>query len=80
MELWKSTSNHTNIQHDVYKNTKEVLKALQNELEDRLKNHLTSQGSLFSNIVETSLSSVNAIWSLAQRNLPKSIFTSLFDT
>ena len=57
----------------MYKNTKEVLKAIQNEHEDRLKNHLVSQGSFFSNIVETSLSSVNSIWSLAQRNLPKNI-------
>ena len=72
--LWKSTSNHTNIQYDMYKNTKEVLKAIQNEHEDCLKNHLVSQGSFFSNIVETSLSSVNSIWSLAQRNLPKYIF------
>ena len=71
-ELWKSTS--TNIQYDIYKNTKEVLKAIQNEHEDRLKTHVISQGSFFSNIVETSLSSVNSIWSLAQRNLPKNIF------
>ena len=53
-ELWKSTSNHTTIQYDMYKNTKEVLKAIQNEHEDRLKNHLVSQGSFFSNIVEAS--------------------------
>ena len=73
-ELWKSTSNHTNIQYGVYKNTKDVLKAIQSEHEDRLKNHLVSKGSFFSNIVETSLSSMNPIWSLAQRNLPKNIF------
>ena len=75
-ELWKSTSNHTTIQYDVYKNTKEVLKAIQNEHEDRLKNHLVSQGSFFSNIVETSFSSVNCIWSLAQGNLPRNICNS----
>ena len=73
-ELYKSTSNHTNSQYDMYRNTKEVLKAVQNEHEDRLKNHLVSQGSFFSNIVETSLSSVNSIWYLAQQNLPKNIF------
>ena len=73
-ELWKSTSNHTNIRNDVYRNTKEVLKAIQNEHEDRLKNHLVSQGSFFSNMNETSLSSVNSIWSLAQRNLPRNTF------
>ena len=73
-ELWKSTSNLTNIQYDMHKNTKEVLKAIQNEHEDHLKNNLVSQGSFFSNIVETSLSSVNSISSLAQRNLSKNIF------
>ena len=73
-KLWKSTLNHTNIQYDVYRNTKEALKAIQNKHEDRLKNHLISQGSLFSNMAETSLSSVNFVWSLAQRNLPKNIF------
>jgi len=57
----------------VYKNTKEVLKAIQNEHEDLLKNHLISQGSFFFNVVETSLSSVNSVWSSAQRNLPKNI-------
>ena len=29
-KLWKSTSNHTNIQYDAYRNTKEFLKAIQN--------------------------------------------------
>jgi len=72
--LWKSNSNHTNIQYDVYRNTKEVLKAIQNEHEDRLKNHVISQSSFFSNMVETSLSSVKSVWSLAQRNLPKNTF------
>ena len=73
-DLWKSTSNHTNIRNDVYRNTKEVLKAIQNEHEDRLRNHLVSQGSFFSNMNEASLSSVNSVWSLAQRNLPRNTF------
>ena len=38
---------------------------MQNENEDRLKNRLISQGSFSSNVVETSLSSVNSVWSLA---------------
>ena len=43
--LCKSTSNHTNIQHEVYRNTKEVLKAIHDEHKDRFKNHLISLGS-----------------------------------
>ena len=72
--LWKSTSNHTNIEYDVYRNTKEVLKAIHDEHEDRLKYHLISHGSFFSNIIEKSSSKINATWSLAQRNLLKNIF------
>ena len=73
-KLWKSTSNQTNIQYDVYRNNKEALEAIQNEHEDRLKNYLISHGSFFSNMTETSLSSVNSVWSLAQGSLPKNIF------
>ena len=72
--LWKFTSSHTNIQYDMYRNTKEVIKAIHDEHEDRLKTHLISQGSFFSNIIDNSLSKVNSVWSLAQRNLPKNIF------
>ena len=54
--LWKSTSSHTNIQYDTYRNTKDVLKAIQSDHEDRLKHHLIFQGSFFSNVIEKSLS------------------------
>ena len=67
--LWKSSSNHTNAQY-----TKDVLKAIHDEHEDRLNNHLISQGSFFLNIIENLSSKINAVWSLAQRNLPKNIF------
>ena len=73
-ELWNSTSNHSNIQYDVYRNTKEVLKAIHDEHEDRLKNYRITQGSFFSIINENSLSNINSVWSLAQRILPKNIF------
>ena len=66
MGLWKSTSNHTNIQYDVFRNIKEVLKAIHDEDEDRLKNNLISQGSFFSNIIENVLSKANSVWFLAQ--------------
>ena len=58
----------------MYRNTKEVIKAIHDEHEDRLKTHLISQGSFFSNIIDNSLYKVNSVWSLAQRNLPKNIF------
>ena len=58
----------------MYRNTKEVIKAIHDGNEDRLKNHLISQGSFFSNTIENSLSKVNYVWSLTQRNMPKNIF------
>ena len=72
--LWKSTSSHTNIQYDTYRNTKDVLKAIHNDQEDRLRHHLISQGSFFSNVIDKSLSKVIPLWSTAQRHLPKNIF------
>ena len=70
-DLWKSTSCHTNIQYDVNKSTKEVLKDLRSNQEDKLQHQLTSQGFFFSNLIKYSLSSVNSIWSEAQSHLPK---------
>ena len=76
-ELWKSTSNHTNIQYDVYKSTKEVQKFHSGQ-EDKLQNQLLYQGSFFFNVSKFSLTSsltqFNTLWSAVQSKLPKSIF------
>ena len=58
-DLWKSSSSHINIQYDVFKSTKEVLKDFRSNQEDKLQHHLTSQGSFFTNVIKHSLSSVN---------------------
>ncbi|CAB4005262.1 Hypothetical predicted protein [Paramuricea clavata] len=55
-KLWSITSTNKNIQYDIYKNTKDVLKAFRNENEQRLQNHLISQGSFFSSIIKNSTS------------------------
>ena len=73
-ELWKSTNTHTNIQYDFYSSTKEVLKDVRSEHEDKLKNQLTCQGSFFSNVTKFSLSHLNKVWSTAQSKLPKNIY------
>ena len=73
-DLWKSSSCHTNVQYDVYKSTKEVLKDFRSNQEDKLQHHLTSQGFFFSNVIKYSLSSVNSIWSEVQSHLPKNIY------
>ena len=72
--LWKLSSCHTNIQYDVYKSTKEVLKDFRSNQEDKLLNYLVSQGFFFKNVIRFSLSSVNSVWSSVQSKLPKNIY------
>ena len=73
-KLWSITSTNKNIQYDMYKNTKDVLKAFRNDNEQRLQNHLILQGSFFSIVIKNSTSSFNSLWSSAQSRIPKNIF------
>ena len=72
--LWKTSSNYTNIQYDVYRSTKEVLKDFRANQEDKLQHQLISQGFFFSNVIKFSLQSLNSVWSSAQSSLPKNIY------
>ena len=72
--LWAVTSTNKNIQYDIYKDTKDVLKAVRRGSEERLQNHLISQGSFFSSIMNNSTSTFNSLWSSVQSKLPKNIF------
>ena len=72
--LWAITSTNKNIQYDIYKNTKDVLKAVRKQNEERLKDHLFSQGSFFCNVMSNSTSTFNSLWSFVQSKLPKNIF------
>ena len=72
--LWKSTSCGTNIQYDIYQNTKQVLKVVQQEHTDKLSNQLISQGFIISFLLNHSLKALNSLWSSTQSKLPKNIF------
>ncbi|CAB4009023.1 Hypothetical predicted protein [Paramuricea clavata] len=72
--LWAVTSTNKNVQYDIYKDTKDVLKAVRKENEQTLQNHLISQGSFFSSIMNHSTSTFNSLWSSVQSKLPKNIF------
>ena len=39
-EHWKLTNNHTNVQYDIYKSTKEVLKDFRSRQENKLQSQL----------------------------------------
>ena len=64
-KLWKNTSFGTNIQYDVYKNTKQVLKSIRNEHTNRLQSHLPSQGFIIAFLLDHSLHKLNSLWSKA---------------
>ena len=72
--IWKETSASTNILYDQYKTTKDVLKSFHPRQEERLRDHLFSQGSFFRSMSEHSLTTLNSLWSSAQSSLPKNIF------
>ena len=72
--LWKSTSSGMNIQYDVYKNTKDVLKAVRSEHKHRLQTQLQSQGAILSFVLDHSLTVTKSIWTSVQSKMPKNIF------
>ena len=72
--LWKNATSSTNIQYDLYRNTKEALKTVQQEHKDRLQNILTSQGSLLSHLFNQDLPQINKLWSKLQGSMPQYIF------
>ena len=74
VKLWKNTNCGTNIQYDVYKNTKQILKSIRTEHTERLKTELPSQGFIISFLLVHSLKNLNSLWSRAQSKLPANIF------
>ena len=72
--LWSSSSVGCNIQFDQFRNTKQVLNAIQNDNEDRIHHELKSQGFILSSILLHASSKTRNLWSKVQRNMPKNIF------
>ena len=69
----ESTNFGTNMQYDVYKNTKQVLKSIRNVQTNRLQSHLSSQGFIITFLLDHSLKKLNSFWSNAQSKLPANI-------
>ena len=73
-QLWKETSQHTNVQYDQYQNTKQVLTAIRKDHEDRINHDLKSQGFIISSILKYSFLKATSFWTVVQQNMPKNIF------
>ena len=72
--MWPATSSGSNIQYNEYKNTKQVITAIQKDHEDRINHELTSQGFIMSSILNFSNSKTRSLWFAVQQNLPNNIF------
>ena len=72
--LWAETSYGTNLQYDQFQNTKQVLKSIQHDHEERINNTLLSQGLVISYIIKNSCQNLKGLWSSVQQNLPRNIF------
>ena len=72
--LWAETSNGTNLQYDQFNNTKQVLKTIQHDHEERINNTLLSQGLVLSSILKFACNKTNSLWSTVQQSLPRNIF------
>ena len=75
--MWAVTGNGSNIQYDQYKNTKQVLIAIQQDLEDCIKRELQSHACITPIILKLSNSETHGLWSTAQwsRSKLRNIFT-----
>ena len=60
--LWKSTNSGMNIQYDVYKNTRDVLKAVRSEHMHRLQTQLQSPGAILSFVLDHSLTATKSTY------------------
>jgi len=72
--LWQSTNCFMNIQYDVYKNTKDVVKAVRSERKHPLQTQLQSQGAILSFVLDHSLTVAKSIWTSVQSKMLKNIF------
>ena len=72
--LWAETSYGTNLQYDQFQSTKEVIKAIQHDHEERINNTLLSQGLVISSILKLTCQKARSFWSTVQQNLPRNIF------
>ena len=72
--LWAETSYGTNLQYDQFQSTKQVLKSIQHDHEERINNTLLSQGLIISYSIKNSCQNLKGLWSSVQQNLTRNIF------
>ena len=74
--LWSSSSVGCNIQYDQFRNTKQVLNAIQNDNKDRIHHELKSQDHILSSILLHASSRTRNLWSRSREICLKTYSTS----
>ena len=72
--LWFLIGSGCNIQFDQYRNTKQVLTAIRNDNEDRIRHELKSQGFILSSILLHGTKHTRHLWTKVHCNMPRNIF------
>jgi hypothetical protein len=72
MDDHEQSSTNKNIQYDIYRDTKDVLKAVRKEDEERLQNNLISQSFFLFQYINKS--TFNSLWLSVQSKLSKKYF------
>ena len=71
--VWAENSYGTNLQYDQFQNTKQALKSIQQDHEERINNTLLSQGLMISSVIKQSSQNFRGFWSSVQQNMPRNI-------
>ena len=72
--VFREMTSHTNIQYDRFNSTREIVKSMRSDKQDKIKNKLTSQGFIVSFLWENTLKQTSKLWAVVQSKMPKNIF------
>ena len=72
--FWFLISSGCNIQYDQYRNTKQVLTAIQNDNEEHIRHELKSQGFILTSILIHGNKHTRHLWTKVHCNMPRNIF------
>ena len=73
-KFYKESNKGTNVQFDRFNSTREALKSIRNEKEQRIENKLVSQGMLFNFLVSNARPKFIRLWLDVHHSVPKNIF------
>ena len=72
--LWAESSYDMHLQYDQFQNTKQVLKSMQHDHEERINKSILSQGLVILSIIKYSCLNLKGLLSSVQQHLPRNIF------